>query len=85
MEKGKIKYKGKKYPTLTFDGSLIGEDGLGKITIADYELSKAIEQDCENGDIDALNIDSEIYYFCDSGFVASHPSEEKVIKYFSKL
>ena len=38
-----------------------------------------------NGDREANEIDNTIYYYCDSGFCASEPTEEQVIQYFKKL
>lgn len=52
--------------------------------IADVELYNTIESDYDNGSREAMDIDCDIYYYCDSGFIASNPSEEKIIEYFKE-
>ena len=47
-----------------------------------YLYSSRFISDFNDGVQDAVDIDSEIFYYCDSGFVASKPSEKKVIEYF---
>lgn len=55
--------------------------------IADYELYAAIQEAYE--DIqhprheEAMAIDNSIYYYCDSGFVASDPEDEEIINKLS--
>ena len=53
------------------------------VTIADYELWAAIEDDYEDGDKEAVWIDNNVYFYCDSGFIASNPTESEVIEYMN--
>lgn len=52
-----------------------------KVCVADYELYVALEDDINARDIDARMIDQDIYFYCDSGFIASDPSDEEIIRY----
>ena len=52
-----------------------------KVNVADVELYHAYEVEYEKGDEKAASIDDSIYYFCDSGFIASDPSDEEIIRY----
>ncbi len=51
---------------------------------ADWELWAEIEDDVNNGVEEAIQIENEIYHFCDSGFIASNPSDNEIIKYIKK-
>ena len=51
------------------------------VDVADVELWNAIEEDYNNGNKEAEEIDNSIFYYCDSGFIASDPTDEKIIKH----
>ena len=53
------------------------------VTIAEYELGAKIEDDYEDGDKEAVWIDNNVYFYCDSGFIASNPTESEVIEYMN--
>ena len=87
MKRNIITYKGVDYPVIEIARNLIDRewenaDSTFTYLIADIELWFALEEDYENGDTIAIGIDNSIFYYCDSGFVASEPTEEEVIKYF---
>lgn len=85
MERDSIVYNGIEYPIIIINGNKIDKDCLSDsidYIIADDDLWAAIEDDFNDGVQDAIDIDSEIFYYCGSGFVASKPSEKKVIEYF---
>lgn len=85
MERSLIEYNGIKYPTIEISLSKVSDIESDEIvTIADYELWAAIEDDYEDGDKDAVWLDDKIYYYCDSGFIASNPTEDEVIEYMNK-
>ena len=84
-----VEYKGKTYPTIVINVDKIEDDaakcGMNYlVTLADYELWVAIEKDYDNDVLEAVDVDNNIYYYCDSGFVASNPTEEEVIAYMKK-
>lgn len=86
MKRDTIIYKGVEYPIIEIARNLIDsewKDSDSSITyiIADIELWSAIVRDYENDESTAVDIDNSIYYYCDSGFVASKPTEEEVIEY----
>ena len=58
--------------------------GYSPIKVADYELWAAIEDDYENESSarhsEAVGIDNDIYFYCDSGFIASDPTDEQIIE-----
>lgn len=84
MERSKINYKGIDYPTIEIALSKVSNIESNEIvTIADYELFAAIEDDYRNGDEEALWIDNNVYFYCDSGFIASNPTESEVIEYMN--
>lgn len=76
-------WNGEKYPVrlVPVDEE---EVGFSPVAVADYELWKAIEHDYEHKDAErhseAVAIDNEIYYYCDSGFIAGNPSDEEIIR-----
>lgn len=90
MKRDIITYKGVDYPVIEIARNLIDRewenaDSSFTYLIADIELWFALEEDYENGDTMAIGIDNSIFYYCDSGFVASEPTEEEVIKYFENV
>lgn len=88
MKRDIITYKGVDYPVIEIARNLIDrewEDSSFTYLIADIELWFDLEEDYENGDTMAIGIDNSIFYYCDSGFVASEPTEEEVIKYFENV
>ena len=84
MERSKISYKGIDYPTIEIALSKVSNiESNELVTIADYELWAAIEDDYEDGDKEAVWIDNNVYFYCDSGFIASNPTESEVIEYMN--
>lgn len=86
MEKGKIVYRGVEYPTILIEMYKISDVECNDIvTIADIELWFAIEDGYNNDGHCEVSIDNMIYYYCDSGFIASNPTEEEVISEFKEV
>ena len=84
MERSKINYKGIDYPTIEIALSKVSNiESNELVTIADYELWAAIEDDYEDGDKEAVWIDNNVYFYCDSGFIASNATESEVIEYMN--
>lgn len=85
MKKSYINYKGTDYPVIEIELSKISNENSNEIVIiADYELFKDIEEDYENNNQEAINIDNMIYFYCDSGFIASNKTEKEIIKYMKQ-
>lgn len=85
MERSNINYKGIDYSTIEIPLSKVSDIESDEIvTIADCELWVAIEDDYYNGDKEAVWLDDKIYFYCDSGFIASNPTESEVIEYMNK-
>ena len=85
MERSFIEYKGVKYPIIEISLSKVSDIESDEIVIiAEYELWAAIEDDYEDGDKDAVWLDDKIYFYCDSGFIASNPTESELIEYMNK-
>lgn len=74
MKKHYKEYKGESYPvrTVTLPKELGGYD----VDVADVELYNAMEDDYST---DAMFIDNSIYYYMDSGFIDSDPTDEEII------
>lgn len=85
MERSFIEYNGVKYPTIEIALSKVSDIESDEIVIiADYELWAAIEDDYEDGDKEPVWLDDKIYFYCDSGFIESNPTESEVIEYMNK-
>ena len=85
MERSNSNYKGINYPTIEIPFSKISEiESDDMAIIADYELWAAIEDDYVDGDKEAAWIDNNVYFYCNSGFIASNPTESEVIEYMNK-
>lgn len=82
MEKYFKVWNGKEFPVRVV--MLPQELGGYKANVADFELWNAIEDAYYDGDKTANNIDDYIYYYCDSGFIASDPTDEEIIEYLIK-
>lgn len=86
MERSKINYKGVDYPTIEIQLSKVSDIKSDEIVIlADYELWAAIEDDYRDGDKVAVWIENDVYFYCDSGFIASNPTESEVIDYMKEF
>ena len=90
MKRDIITYKGVEYPVIEIARNLIDSecktaDSSFTYILADIKLWFALEEDYENSDSLAVDIDNSIFYYCDSGFIASKPSEKKIIKYFENV
>lgn len=70
---------GKKFPVRVV--KLPEELGGFVANVADYELWAAIEDDCEEDNAFAISIDNSIYFYCDSGYIASDPTDEEIVEY----
>lgn len=79
MEKYFEKCLGKNFPVRYV---WLPEDMGGiKAKIADFELWDAISDYCERGDREYIDLDNTIFFYCDSGFIASNPTDEEIIDY----
>lgn len=81
MKKYFLKWKDKTFPvrTITHPEDVDYRTPI-EVNVADIELWWAIEEDCEKGNKEAKEIDNSIFYYCDSGFIASDPTDEEIIK-----
>ena len=84
-----VEYGGWQYPAIQIEGNKIDDECHTEgvmYTICDIEFWwDVLERPCMNGDAKANMVDSTIFYYCDSGFCASEPTEEQVIEYFRGL
>ena len=80
MEKHFIEYMGNRYAARVVDLSDWCE-GYGKETIADCDLSDAFPNDAltECDDQDVNDIDAEVFFYCNSGFIASNPTDAEIV------
>ena len=89
MKRITLSYNGLEYSAIEIEAYKIDKDVTDKnlaYTICDIEFWwDVLERPCMNGDKEANEIDNMIYYYCDSGFCDSEPTEEQVIEYFKKL
>lgn len=80
-----IEYKGVQYPVrLVYLMNVEFHGQCENAHIADYELWAAIKDDYDDGVEEAIEIDNDIYYYCDSGFIASEPTDDEIIKYLKE-
>ena len=86
-EKYYEEWYGKKYPVrdVPVDET---EVGFSPLKVADYDLWAAIEYAYYHEDAElhseAVDLDNEIYYYCDSGFIAGDPSDEEIRNYLKE-
>lgn len=83
MEKYYEEWNGKKYPV-----RVVSVEEVFRIRVADYELWEAIDyaydHDHSKNHKRAVEIDNEIFYYCDSGFIDSDPTDEKIIEHLKE-
>lgn len=80
-----IEYKGIQYITrLVYLMNVEFHGQCENAYVADYELWAAIEDDYNAGVKEAVEIDNGIYYYCDSGFIASEPTDDEIIEYLKQ-
>ena len=79
MIKDFIEWKGKQFPVREL--RIPDEIGGFVAKVADIELFNAIEEDYYNEDKEAVAIDNSIYYYCNSGFIASDPTDREICDY----
>ena len=89
MKRTTLSYDGFYYAAIEIEAYKIDKEVTDKslvYTICDIEFWwDVLERPCMNGDREANEIDNLIYYYCDSGFCYSGPTEEQVIEYFKNL
>ena len=82
MKKCFEEWNGKKFPVREIQ--LPEELGGFVANVATIELWDAIEAAYNVCDITANNIDNSIYFYCESGFIESDPTDEEIIEYLIK-
>ena len=86
MEKYYEEWDGKKFPVREI--MLPEELGGYNANVADVDLWNAIEYACDHENhilhSEAVDLDREIYYYCDYGFIASDPTDEEIVEYLIK-
>ena len=84
MEKYYEEWNGKKFPVREVMFEVC--DGLETVVkVADADLWYAIEEDYNNGNSEAHALDSDIYFYCERGFIESDPTDEEIIDYLIKI
>jgi hypothetical protein len=80
MEKHFIEYMGNQYATRNVDISAWFV-GYGIATFADCDLSNAFPEDAltECSDQEVNDIDADIYFYCNSGFIESNPTDAEIV------
>lgn len=64
-----ITFKGKEYPTRTFNVILDGDNETTEIIITTYSLSDAMGDDKEINDTEANDIDNTIYFYVENSAI----------------
>ena len=86
MERISIDYCGKCYSVILISLDKVSDISSSEmVRIADVSLWDAIEEDYDNGVRDAVDLDNDIYFYCDYGVIDSFKSELDVIKYFENI
>lgn len=75
-------WNGKKFPVR--EVVLPEELGGFVANVATGELWDAIENAYNDGNKTANNIDDSIYFYCESGFIESDPTDEEIVEYLIK-
>ena len=86
MNKYYEEWNGKMFPVREIQ--LPEELGGFETKVADIELWFAIEYACDHEShvrhSEAVDLDREIYFYCDYGFIASDPTDKKIVDYLIK-
>ena len=87
MEKYYEEWDGKKFPVVEVMFEVC--DGMETmVKVAGIELWDAIEDACDHENhiqhSEAVDLDREIYYYCDYGFIESDPTDEEIVEYLIK-
>lgn len=82
MEKYYEEWNGKKFAVRRI--MLPEELGGYEANITDVDLYHEYEIEYEHGDRRANEIDDSIYFFCDSGFIESDPTDAEIREYLLK-
>lgn len=83
MKKYYVEWNGKRFPVRTVD--LPEKLGGFSADVTDIELYHEYEEEFLKGDNrEVYELDASIYFFCDSGFIASDPTDEEIIDYLLK-
>ena len=83
MTKEIVTYKGVQYPLRQVWLDDVYNEGylIGDVWVADYDLYAAYKEDYENNVKEIVDLDCRIFFFCDSGFIASDPTDEEIVEY----
>lgn len=87
MEKYFEEWDGKKFPVREVMFNVC--DNMETIVkVADLSLWDAIEYACEHEGHpkrrEAIELNNDIYFYCDYGFIASDPTDEEIVEYLIK-
>lgn len=87
MEKHFEEWDGKKFPVRTVVFQI--QEGFDTpINVADISLWDAIgyayEHEGHPKRREAIELDNDIYFYCDYGFIESDPTDEEIIEYLTK-
>jgi len=83
MNKYFEEWDGKKFPVREVMFKVC-DDTETVVKVADIDLWDAIEEDYNNGNSEAHALDNDIYFYCDYGFIANDPTDEKIVEYLIK-
>ncbi len=88
MEKYFEEWDGKQFPVreVMFEGC----DGMETtVKVADFDLWDVIEDACRSKEhprhAEAVDLDNDIYFYCEEGFIASDPTDEEIVDYLCKV
>lgn len=80
-----IEYKGDFYPCVEVSYNRIyeGNDSSRLLKVSEVSLWDAIEEDYFNEEVEAIDLDSEIFFYVEDGFL-ERCSEEELICYLQQ-
>ena len=85
MKKNSIEYNGVFYPTIDIELNKVSDVESDEfVTLADASLWDAIEKDYYNDVSEAEDIDNDVYFYCEHGFIESVENEWEVVDYMAK-
>lgn len=83
MTKEFVTYKGVQYPMRQVWLDDIYNEGylMGDVWVAPVDLYDAYKEDFYNNVKDIVSLDESIFFFCESGFLESDPTDEEIVNY----
>jgi len=86
MEKFEVNIHGISFPIREIEiGDFFGDGSdYGVVRVADEQMWDEYEEEYDNGDSEICALDDSIFFFCESGYLSTDPTDEELLAYLKK-